>query len=309
MIRARSLCDRKMLSYVGKNRTGAGRVGVRHRRVRDVEQLAAGLVPERPELRPEPLQHRAKPRPPAPGLDVRGSRRPERREVAEDHRVGRVVGPDRLPEPRLTRREHGPAALAPEPAGRNLDDRHAAPDRVAQRRRIAAGPAFREGLAQVVAAARPLVEESSPLGAAPRRGRRPRGSGRTGCPRKPCSWTTCRTGRSRSQSRAVTRWIVVRSIDGARTARLVSISIAQLLRLEAGEPRPERRVRVERLLRLHGDEVLDRLLGRRGTPLEQPLAGEQRPIQLASRQDGSASVARAIGGGILPRSVGRRVCQ
>src|SRR4029079_3887780 len=126
---------------------------------------AAGLVPERPELRPEPLEHRAEPRPPAPGLDVSGRPRPKCRGVATDQPHGGVVGPDRLTEPRLTRREHGPAALAPESARRNLDDRHAAPDRVAQRRRIAARPAFGEGLAQVVAAARSLVEESSALGA------------------------------------------------------------------------------------------------------------------------------------------------
>ena len=55
----------------------------------------------------------------------------------------------------------------------------------------------------------------------------------------------------------MTRWIVAR-MTPIRTTSRRSSSSDERLRPEAVEPRPERGVRVERDLRLHADEVLDR---------------------------------------------------
>ena len=55
--------------------------------------------------------------------------------------------------------------------------------------------------------------------------------------------------------------------------------LRQRLRPEALEPRPERRVRVVRHLRLHADEVLDGRERRQRRPLEQELARERGAVQ------------------------------
>jgi hypothetical protein len=60
--------------------------------------------------------------------------------------------------------------------------------------------------------------------------------------------------------------------------------VAQLLRAEAVEPRPQRDVRVRRLLRLHPDEPLDRLQRRPGGTHEQTLARQQGAVERAVGQ-------------------------
>ena len=62
------------------------RVGIGPRRVGQVEQLAASLVEEHPQARPEPFDHLAHPGQARPGRHVGDGRRPERAEVAENHR-------------------------------------------------------------------------------------------------------------------------------------------------------------------------------------------------------------------------------
>ena len=95
--------------------------------------------------------------------------------------------------------------------------------------------------------------------------------------------TTCSTGRSASQSSAVMRWMVVRSIV-ARTRRRASSSRASS-RIETPQSRPQLVVRVPRLLRLQGDEVLDGGFDREVHTLQEELARE-RAIERAAAQDG-----------------------
>jgi hypothetical protein len=61
---------------------------------------------------------------------------------------------------------------------------------------------------------------------------------------------------------------------------------SERVRVEAPHARPQAGVGVERHLRLHADQVLDDLQRRRADALEQPLAGEQRPVQGAPVEHG-----------------------
>ena len=90
------------------------------------------------------------------------------------------------------------------------------------------------------------------------------------------------TGRSARQSRAVTRWIVPRISHADSPA--AGDHRGQLLRVEAVEPAPQPEVRVERVLRLHPDQVLDGAGRPHGPALEEELAPEQRPVQLPPGQ-------------------------
>jgi hypothetical protein len=60
--------------------------------------------------------------------------------------------------------------------------------------------------------------------------------------------------------------------------------VGELLGPEVRQSRPEARVRVERDLRLHSHEVLDHPEGRHVRALEEVLAREGRPVELAERQ-------------------------
>ena len=60
----------------------------------------------------------------------------------------------------------------------------------------------------------------------------------------------------------------------------------QLLQAEVGEPAPKTDVGGLRLLGLHPDDMLDRLEGRFGAPLDQALAREQGAVQGSSAQRG-----------------------
>jgi hypothetical protein len=67
--------------------------------------------------------------------------------------------------------------------------------------------------------------------------------------------------------------------------------VAQLLRAEVADARPERDVRVTGLLRLHPHEALDHLRGGRVRALQQPLALEQRAIQRPRGENGFDQVS------------------
>ncbi len=54
-----------------------------------------------------------------------------------------------------------------------------------------------------------------------------------------------------------------------------------VVRVEVGEPRVQREVRRQRLLRLQPDQVVGHRVGRQVDALEQVLATEQRPVELA----------------------------
>ena len=88
-------CASGRRARAGRCRTRAGSAaapavsGSGQRRARHVEQLAAALVGERHELRPQPLEHRAQPGEARPRADVGRGRRPERGEVAQHDRVDR----------------------------------------------------------------------------------------------------------------------------------------------------------------------------------------------------------------------------
>ena len=95
--RVRSAHASSTLSHFGRKRTGAGRAGVRQRRARDVEELAALLVAEA-DQRLEPLEGAGDLRHVhhAPGDDVAARRGPERREVAAEDLGARLGGVVRL---------------------------------------------------------------------------------------------------------------------------------------------------------------------------------------------------------------------
>ena len=89
------------MSYSGRKRGGAGVLGVGPRRVGQVEQLAAALVAERPQLRAQAVDDLAQAGQARPRGDVGDRRRAERGEVAQHDVVDRRVGGERPAEPRL----------------------------------------------------------------------------------------------------------------------------------------------------------------------------------------------------------------
>ena len=76
---------------------------------------------------------------------------------------------------------------------------------------------------------------------------------------------------------AVTRCSVRRMRRCGRPAEIRAAD--QFGGVEVAQPRPQPDVRLERLLRLQSDEVLDGLDGGHGVAIEQELAGQQRPVQ------------------------------
>ena len=147
------------MSYSGRKRVGAGTCRVGPRSVGEVEELAAGVVPERHETRPEPLDHRAHPRQAAPRRHVRDRRRAERAQVAQHDVVERRPFRERAPEPRLGGRRRHLRRAPPEPARRHLDERQLAAARVRERGRIEVREPLRECGAELAPGERPFREE------------------------------------------------------------------------------------------------------------------------------------------------------
>ena len=215
--RVRSAYDSSMFSKSYRKRGGAGRVGIRPRRVRQVEQLASGLVAERHEAGPEAVDDLGQPGQAAPRLDVHDAGRPERAQVAEDQRIEvRPVG-RRRPEPRLDRGVGDRPAPAPQAAGRDLDERARPSGPAARaRRRSRSGqrvsrwsPSALNVRGSASTKARPIATTSS------------RSTPTRRLPNWPF-WTRSRTGwtsgRRPHASRAVTMWIVPR-MSASRTTR------------------------------------------------------------------------------------------
>ena len=160
---------------LGQEADGRRRLRIGPRRVGQVEELAAVLVAEGPQARPEALDDLAQPGQPAPGRHVGDGRRAERGEVPEHDVVERRPARERTAEPRLGGREPDLRRRAPDAAGRHLDEREPAATGEGERRRVAARgtarPAPRGARCPTAAAPR----APRPRTRARARGRRPRG--------------------------------------------------------------------------------------------------------------------------------------
>ena len=194
-IRLRSACERRTLSYSGRKRTGAGIGLIGPRSIRQVEELAAALVAERHEPRPQPLEHGGEPGEPRPRRDVGRRRGAERPEVAQDdvvqRRPRRAAGRATTPPSRTLA-----ARSSPEAARRHLHQRELAPAGV--RERAASSP----GTAPPAppAAARDSGRSASSRRASWSTGARstPRSTGpNSGCRPSSASSTGCMSGRAR----------------------------------------------------------------------------------------------------------------
>ena len=117
------------------------------------------VVAERPELRPEPLEHLARAGEAGPALHVGGQRRPEHRQVAKDHRVGLGRGCERPAEPVLDGGEGGRSAPAPDAAWRRLYHREQVGDGVGERRTVVIRPALGEQRRELGACPWSFVQE------------------------------------------------------------------------------------------------------------------------------------------------------
>ena len=226
-IRLRSAWDRSTLSYSGRNRGGAGVVGVGQGRVGHVEQLPAPLVAERPQLRAEPVDDFAARR--SGGSTCAMSTTDGRAvggQVAQHHGVGRW---DRRREAgRGTRRPSptAPARWVPEAAGRHLHQGQEVADAVGEVAGVVVGPLGPEGPTEVGQRAGPVGDERPapppPALAVDAASPRPNGE----------PWYSSRDEHGlhhRPQAHAVaavTRWMVPRS-SGSRTARRVSTSASR----------------------------------------------------------------------------------
>ena len=168
---------------------------------------------------------------------------------------------DRSSEPRLGRREDRQSALAPDAARRDLDERQEVANGVAERRRVAVRPAFLEQLADGAVGPGLLVEQLptrrhdlvdvEAFELAPER-----------APGREASLLHDLEHRSQRKPVAGREQVDRRPHHrvGAH-GPAIQEQLGQLFGAEAFEPRPERRVRIERFLRLERDEVLDRVLG------------------------------------------------
>ena len=263
------------------------RLGVGQRQPRQVDELAARLVAKaraaraRPSAADDRLDRQAR-----PVGDLRRRRRPEAAQVAADElarRLGRASSSGSGADPVLGEREQvGPAAL-PGPRRRHADevepDAHPVRPRRAEagdllhllaRQRLAAleprphplrrgGELRRRWLAAAVADERlaPRARGSPRSTSTSRAARRGGSSPAAASPGRPCGARAPGSGSSRSSA------------------------------LHPGEQADVHRRRV---LRLDPADPLERLRQRAGERLEQALAGEQRPVQLALAED-------ALGGG------------
>ena len=158
----------------------------------------------------------------------------------------------------------GAAFLPHSPRGGTWTMRQQEPRRVGEGFRDAIGPPFRERLGQLGrgAAARPRRARAR-RPAAPRDRHRP-APWRTGCSATPAPARPASTGRRARKSRAVIRCSVVRSVL-PRTARRSSMSVLSSCGSKPSIRRPQRDIRIGRLLGLHPDQVLDDGLAGRST--------------------------------------------
>ncbi len=135
-------------------------VGVGERAVLDVEELAAGVVAEGPQSGPQALHDLAQAGEPRPGPDVRGARRSEGPQVAQDEGIDRRRR-RRPARPRLERRVHGPALPPPQAARRDLDQRQRVSRGVGERGRVAVRPARGQVLPEIARGHRSFFERGA----------------------------------------------------------------------------------------------------------------------------------------------------
>ena len=290
--RLRSACESSTLSYSGRKRGGAG--------VSGSGRGASGRSKSSRPRSSRKARSRGRSRSTTSRSPVRRDqaatsatrRRPERGEVAQHDVVERRR---RRPSGRPS---HASAVVdvdlrgpAPDAARRHL---HAARAGCGRRRRArprrGRGNRSAERGAQLGAGARPLGEQSSARTPAPASRSTPASAGAVlaDAGRARASSTGCISGRSSRQSSALTRWIVAR-MTTMRTTLPLDEQLGELLGPEPLEPRPERRVRVQRHLRLQPDEVLDRV--------------ERRQVAAAAAAAGArASPGSARGGPTVPRA-------
>jgi hypothetical protein len=256
----------------------SGRVRIGERPALDVEELDAGLVPESAQPRPERVEDLGEASQARPGLSVTDARRPERAEVPEHELVPRAPCGERAAEPRLRREENRFSRPAPEAARRNLDERDERANRHPERVRVATGPPLAEerlerasshGLPgeELAARLRDLVQVESVqrLAVVPAQA--------------PLAYDLDEGPKLEAVRRGheVDRRAHEDDADGAPFLQ----EPGEHVRIEPLEPRPQADVWGLRRLRLHADEVVERLGGRDPRALEQELPGEERAVQRA----------------------------
>ena len=251
-------------------------VRVGPRRIGEVEELAAGAVPERHETRSQPLDHLADPRQAAPRRHVRDRCRAERAQVAQHDVVERRPFRERVAEPRLGCGRRHLRGAPPEPPRRHLDERQLAATRVRERGRIEVWEPLRECEAELAPGEWPLREELS--GVVEDRPEIDALEGR-GELRVPCELGVehrlhqgpegqAIAGRDEMDRRPHHR----RAYDGA-----IRQELRERLRPEPVEARPEGDVGVAGHLGLEPDEALGRLERCQLRAPEQQLSSQRRP--------------------------------
>ena len=240
-----------------------------------------------------------KPRQPRPGGDVGDGRRPEGAEVAEDDLVDRRIPRQRAAEPRLRGRRDRLHRPAPDAARRDLHERKQVPARLGESGGVVLREPLGERRAELGAGARPLGEERARvLDDGVEVDAHEVGSVRAVAAKLPREHRL----RQRPEEQAVVgRDEVDRPAHEVHPHDLALLEQpAELVRPEALEARPERRVRVQRLLRLHADEVVDGVERRELRAAQQQLPLEGRAVEGAVAEDVGAHARRATIGDPLP---------
>jgi hypothetical protein len=263
------------------------------------------LVAERRQLRPQPLEHRRELRQSGPVLHVRDRRRPEGAQVPQHDVADRRRGLELAPGPRLDRRVPRVPAGAPHPARRDLDERHGNGCRVPDGLDVVADAPLDEPPAELAPGQRAVGDELLPDG-----GRELRGVSAAHPPPVRAAVVALDDDlQQRTQSEGVADGHEVdrRAHQGEAHDRTLGEHPAQLVRVEALQPRPQAVVGRHRRLRLEPEEVLDHRRDRDVRAAQQSLALEQRPVErtgtenlIAHRQhiivSGADETARARAG-------------
>ena len=274
--------ERKTLSYSGRKRTGAGVSGSASGasgRSKSSTPFSSRNVRSPARRRSTTSRTRGQPGPHGHVLDAR---RPERAQVAQHGAVGRRVAVQRPARARSRRSRASPARCGSRARAAGSARGEEIGDRVRHRLRVAARPALGEE-SRICARVRGSSSRNARPAATTSSARRRRAACRTG---SPSSDALGHRLDRRAEGEAVACGDEVdRPAHERQPHGLARLEQPlQLLGAEALEPRPERDVRILRLLRLQADEVLDRLGGRPLHPPEQELPLQQGPIQLPRGQ-------------------------
>ncbi len=256
---------------------GGRRVGRRTGRVRQVEQLASGLVAEDAQATAQALDHLTELRQAAPGLDVHDGGRAVPGQVPHHQVVQVRVRVERSSQPCLRGGPGRLPALAPHASRGDLDHRQQVSD---GGHRVAVGirPSLGEQRAKFGTGARPFLDEFADhlherLGVDVLDRPAERASG----PEHPRDDGL----HQRTEPAHVARADQVdRRTHQRRSDRLpLRDQVPQRVRLEVPQPTPEPDVGVDRHLCLHPDQPLDPVGDRQIRSLEEHLACERRPVQ------------------------------